>query len=72
MNKVYGIWVDSKLVLTTPHKLKRGQQDLTWDKVRDAVWGEFRPYDKPDCNPLYECGYLNHSGKKVYVTELPQ
>lgn len=70
--KLYGIYVDCDLVLTTTHELKRGQQNLTWGKVRDAVWSKFGAYDKPDCNPLYERGYFSHSGKNVFVKELPQ
>ncbi len=71
MNKIYGVFVDDKLVLVTEHKIKHSRQAPTWDKVRNAVCDEFSCYDSPNCNMLYTHGELIHRGKRIYTEELP-
>lgn len=68
---MFGIYVDDELVLCVAEQLKRGEQHKTWSKVRDAVWSKFSPYNRPDCNGLYESGTVRHNGITICIKRLP-
>lgn len=68
---MFGIYVDSDLVLVINERPKKGYSNYDWNKIRDAVWSKFPTYDKPDCNPLISYGEMNHIGKRIYITKLP-
>ena len=69
---MFGIYVDDDLVLVCPKKPYRYcPQKPEWFKLRDAIWAKFPPYDKPNCNYVYEKDEFMHAGKRIHVKELP-
>lgn len=72
MSKLYGVYVDSKLVVCVDAPLSRTSSEALWNKVTRAVWAEFSSYRIPNCNYLFDNGSMTHEGKKIYYKELPQ